>query len=88
MILGSNNKRPSIDYPCDWDYKIIGSDAEKILEAINEAIEGTEYDVRPSNISNSGKYCSLNLKVRVVTEEERDFIFSKLSNHKDVIMVI
>lgn len=88
MVLGSNNKRPSINYPCEWDYKVIGSDVEKILHAIDETIDGLNYDVRPSNVSNSGKYCSLNLKVKVVTEEERDFIFSTLANHDDIIMVI
>lgn len=88
MILGSDEKRPSIIYPCDWDYKVIGSDVEKVLSAINDTVEGLKHDVRPSNLSNSGKYCSINLKVHVVTEDERNFIYSSLANHNDIIMVL
>ncbi|MCC6255602.1 MAG: DUF493 family protein, partial [Ignavibacteriaceae bacterium] len=34
MILDSNSKKPNIDYPCDWHYKVIGTDIDEMLKVI------------------------------------------------------
>jgi putative lipoic acid-binding regulatory protein len=86
MILDSNS-RPEITYPCEWSYKIIGNNIDKILEAIENAVSGLKYDVTPSNISKNGNYYSLNLKLTVPNEVVRDLIYQKLDSSDSVKIV-
>jgi putative lipoic acid-binding regulatory protein len=88
MILGNDGKRPNIYYPCDWDYRIIGDNVEDMLEAVKEATSGLDYELKPSNVSKSGKYFSFNLRLKVLSEDERDAIFRNLDGHENIIMVI
>ena len=83
-----NGRKPKIEYPAKWDYKIIGSSVEDMLKAVEEIIVGFDYQVTPSNISRNGKYFSLNITVVVPSEVLRDIIFQKLTNHLDIKIVI
>lgn len=87
MILDENSKRPEIEYPCKWDYKIIGTDVTEMVKAIEEAVGNLEYDITPSNISKKGNYFSLNLTVNVPSEVVRDLIFQKVSSSTFVKIV-
>jgi uncharacterized protein len=86
MILDSN-QRPEITYPCEWSYKIIGNNIDKILEAIENAVSGLKYDVTPSNISKNGNYYSLNLTLTVPNEVVRDLIYQKLDSSDSIKIV-
>jgi putative lipoic acid-binding regulatory protein len=86
MVLDSN-KRPEINYPCEWSYKIIGNNIDKILEAIESAVSGLNYDVTPSNISKNGNYYSLNLTLTVPNEVVRDIIYQKLDSSEFIKIV-
>ena len=86
MILDSN-QRPKITYPCEWSYKIIGNNIDKILEAIEIAASGLKYDVTPSNISKNGNYYSLNLTLTVPNEVVRDLIYQKLDSSDSIKIV-
>lgn len=88
MILDSNSERPEINYPCNWEYKVIGRDVEKMLAAIENAALGLEYDVTPSNISKKGNYYSLKFVLSVPNQTVRDLVFEKLDNHNDVVYVL
>ncbi len=88
MILDSENQKPEITYPCEWAFKVIGRDADKILAAIKDAVLGIEYDVIPSNISKNDKYLSLNLKLIVPNETVRNLIYEKLGNNPDIKFVL
>ena len=86
MILDSN-QRPEITYPCEWSYKIIGNNIDKILEAIEIAASGLKYDVTPSNISKNGNYYSLNMTITVPNEVVRDLIYQKLDSSDSIKIV-
>lgn len=88
MILGSDNKKPRINYPCDWQYKIIGTNTDEMIKAIELAVEGLDYKITSSNISSKGNYFSLNLKVFVESEGIRDIIFTKLKDNDFIKMVL
>ena len=88
MILDENSPRPEIEYPCQWAYKIIGTDVKQILLAIEEAVAGLTYDVTPSNISKNGNYFSLNLKLEVPSETVRNLVYQKFENHPGIKMVL
>jgi putative lipoic acid-binding regulatory protein len=88
MILDSNSERPELKYPCEWIYKVIGKDVDKLIAAIETASLELDYEVTPSNVSENENYFSLNFKITVPSEAARDIIYQKLNNHKDVIMVL
>jgi putative lipoic acid-binding regulatory protein len=88
MIHDSENKRPKIEYPVKWDYKLIGKDVDTLLKAVEEILPGLEYEVKFSNVSRNEKYYSLNVSVTVTSEALRDIIFQKFSNHPEIKIVI
>jgi len=89
LILGNNNSKPDIEYPCDWRYKIIGDNIEIMLKAIDDLLLNKfNYDVTPSNISKKGNYYSLNLVVRVNDELERERIYNSLSENESIKYVL
>jgi putative lipoic acid-binding regulatory protein len=88
MILDSNSKKPNIEYPCDWDYKVIGTDVDEMIKAIELITKGMDYKISPSNVRSRGNYFSLNLTVFVTSEIIRDIIFVKLESNEFVKMVL
>ncbi len=83
-----DSQKPEITYPCEWSYKVIGPDVNKILSAIEEASMGLAYEVLPSNVSSNGKYFSLNFKLEVPNETVRNLIFEKLEKSPDIKFVL
>lgn len=88
MILDSNSKKPNIEYPCDWEYKVIGMDVDEMIKAIEIIAKGMDYKISPSNVSSKGNYFSLNLTVFVTSEAIRDIIFAKLKDNEFIKMVL
>ena len=88
MILGQDNQQPKIEYPCEWIYKVIGSDVNKMLSVIEEASMGIQYDVSASNVSRNGKYFSLNFKLEVPSELVRNLIFERLEKSPDIKFIL
>lgn len=88
MVFNPENKKPQIDYPCKWPYKIIGDSIEKMISAVEEVVADLEYDLTPSNISKKGKYFSLNITVFVPSETVRDLIFQNLNKHPAIKYVM
>jgi putative lipoic acid-binding regulatory protein len=88
MVFNTENKKPQIDYPCKWPYKIIGESVEEMISAVEEVMVDLEYDLTPSNISRKGKYFSLNITVVVSSEILRDLIFQNLTKHPAIKFVM
>ena len=88
MFLDDDSKRPEIQFPCEWSYKIIGSNVSGILSAIEESVLGLNYDVTPSNVSRNEKYVSLNLKLEVPNEIVRILIYEKLTKSPDIKFIL
>jgi len=76
-----------IDYPCEWIYKIIGSDKESVHNAIASIIQDREYQVNNSNTSKTGKYLSFNVTVMVDDEVYRNKIYHAFKGHNDIKFV-
>lgn len=71
-------RRPRIDYPLRWTYKVIGSDAGSIGDGVAGVLEGREYTLSFSNFSSKGRYLSMTLEVEVESDEIRNEIFASL----------
>ncbi len=88
MIIDPNSKRPEIQYPTKWQYKVIGTDLDEIISAIEKAAGNLKYEIIPSNISENSKYYSVNFSVVVGSESIRDNIFQKLSSNEHIKIVM
>ncbi len=88
MILDSESKKPNINYPCKWNYKVIGTNVDEMIKAIEFAVDGLDFKIGSSNVSSKAKYFSLNLEVSVTSEIIRDIIFAKLKANKFVRIVL
>lgn len=82
-----NNQEAKIDYPCEWLYKVIGSDKESVLNAVACIIEDREYHINDSNTSKTGKYQSFDVKIVVNDEAYRNSIYQALKVHDDIKFV-
>jgi uncharacterized protein len=81
-------KTSVIEYPCQWQYKIIGPDEEEIKKNILEIVKEKEHKISYSNNSKGGKYYSYNLELSVASQEERDNLYLELKNNKAVKLVL
>lgn len=86
--MKEEEKTVQIDYPCHWQYKLIGMDETALKHAIQEIIADHEHTIAHSNRSSSGKYISLNVELEVYSEEHRDTFFFKLRDHAHIKFVI
>jgi putative lipoic acid-binding regulatory protein len=53
--------QPRIEYPCFWEYKIIGTDEIMIKDAAANILADRTYDIIFSKTSRSGKYQSFSV---------------------------
>ncbi|PAF43070.1 DUF493 domain-containing protein [Helicobacter sp. 11S03491-1] len=79
--------KPDISYPTQWEYRIIGENEDKIIEAVFE-IMPRPYTLEAKNKSSKGRFVSLHATIVVNSQKERDEIYCKLSTHQEIKMVI
>lgn len=78
--------RPLIDYPCEWEYRVIGTDADEIRSAVASIIGDRRHSLRDGN--RRGRFLSLVLELVVETEAQRDGIYRQLCQHAAVRIVL
>ena len=88
MIRKKNICKAKLEYPCQWLYKVIGTNHEQLRQAIMEIINNIPCEISLSNSSSSGKYLCLNLEITVQSEEERNSIYSGLKSHPLIKIVL
>ncbi|MBN1971607.1 MAG: DUF493 domain-containing protein [Candidatus Delongbacteria bacterium] len=80
--------KPKIDYPCEWSYKVIGTDPDTIQSFITDHFKGVHYSLEESKKSSKGKYTSLQFSLIVENEQERNQIFQFINNIPTVKFVL
>ena len=89
MILDDNScEKPDIEYPCEWGYKLIGTNIVELEACIFDIVGERAYTTKKGNTSSKGKFHALNMKCKVESQKDRDKIFKAFSDHSDVKMVI
>lgn len=81
-------QKPHIDYPCNWSYRLIGTEEQLLREAAVSVVSGKTYTIEESNRSSGGKYVSLNLSVTVDDEDERLRFYSQLKKDPAVAIIL
>lgn len=83
-----NKHKAQITYPCEWNIRVIGETDKLILDTIDSIIKDRTYEITPSRKSKAGKYVSFNIKLTLLSEKEKQDIYSKLTNHKNIKFVL
>ena len=87
-IINDMDRKVEIDYPCEWKYKVIGEECDKIENAVKSVMQERPHTCRPSRVSQKGRYHSYEVKTVVHNEEERTELFRQLKKHDDLKMVL
>lgn len=80
--------KPKIDYPCSWEYKIIGESATAITRLVDEVVGETDYSLSRSNVSRGGRYVSMALELTVDSDARRLELYRLLAKEKTVKVVL
>ncbi|AFI05344.1 HP0495 family protein [Helicobacter cetorum] len=82
------SKKPTIIYPCTWDYRVIATtNDESLLRKLIETYK-RPFKLELKNTSKTGKFYSFNVSIEVSSELERNEIFQKISHERYVIQVL
>ncbi len=77
-----------MSYPAPWVYKIVGSDADAMREAVAALILDRRYTLTLSRQSQTGKYTCLNLDLTVESESHRLELYESLKRLDPVKIVL
>ncbi|GAA7185210.1 DUF493 family protein [Helicobacter pylori] len=77
--MPSDLKKPTIIYPCLWDYRVIMT--TKDASVLKELLETYQrpFKLEFKNTSKNAKFYSFNVSMEVLNEAERNEIFQKIS---------
>ncbi|GAA7771298.1 DUF493 family protein [Helicobacter pylori] len=83
--MPSDSKKPTIIYPCVWDYRVIMTTND--TSALKELLETYQrpFKLEFKNTSKNAKFYSFNVSMEVSNEAERNEIFQKISQLDAVV---
>lgn len=87
-MMNETKQGPQVEYPCRWVYKVIGGDADEIHTALREIFQERCCEVSLSRRSRRGKYHCLNVETTIFSDNDRKSLFSQLSRHSAVKIVL
>ncbi len=83
--MPSDSEKPTIIYPCLWDYRVIMTTND--TSALKELLETYQrpFKLEFKNTSKNAKFYSFNVSMEVLDESERNEIFQKISQLDAVV---
>lgn len=86
--MQNNSCKPKIDYPCVWQYTVIGMDREAVRAAVLEHVGDVEISLSDSMVSSGGRYISMKLELTVYSDYQRLRLYEVLAGHPDIKVVL
>lgn len=87
-MIDLNQHKLKLDYPCEWEYKVVIRTEQKIKNILGEVFEQREHKVSKSKSSSKGKFESFNVKLLVHNDDDRKTIYKLLGEHQHIKMVV
>ncbi len=86
--MPSDLKKPTIIYPCLWDYRVIMT--TKDTSMLKELLETYQrpFKLELKNTSKNAKFYSFNVSMEVSNEAERNEIFQRISQVDGVVQTL
>ncbi|GAA8139710.1 DUF493 family protein [Helicobacter pylori] len=86
--MPSDLKKPTIIYPCLWDYMVIMTTNDtSVLKELLETYQ-RPFKLELKNTSKNAKFYSFNVSMEVSNEAERNEIFQKISQLDVVVQTL
>ncbi|GAA7646371.1 DUF493 family protein [Helicobacter pylori] len=86
--MPSDLKKPTIIYPCVWDYRVImTTDDTSTLKELLETYQ-RPFKLEFKNTSKNAKFYSFNVSMEVSNEAERNEIFQNISQLDGVVQTL
>nr|WP_232264745.1 DUF493 family protein [Helicobacter pylori] len=88
FLVPSDSEKPTIIYPCLWDYRVIMT--TKDTSTLKELLETYQrpFKLEFKNTSKNAKFYSFNVSIEVSNESERNEIFQKISQLDGVVQTL
>lgn len=80
--------QPRIDYPCPWSFRLVGRNEAEIRAAVAGVLGERPYELVPSKTSAKGTYRSMQLRLEVVSEQDRNTLFRAFAEHPHLAYVL
>ena len=87
-MIDLSKEKLELDYPCNWEYKLIVLEHINIKTTVTEVISNREHKVKESKVSSKGKYKSYTLELLVHNDDDRTEIYKMLGDHSNIKMVL
>jgi len=87
-MIDLSDKKLELDYPCNWEYKLVVLEHIDITITVKEVISNRIHKVKESKVSSKGKYKSYSLELLVHNEDDRKEIYKMLGDHSNIKMVL
>ncbi|WP_120919497.1 HP0495 family protein [Helicobacter pylori] len=86
--MPSDSEKPTIIYPCVWDYRVIMT--TKDTSMLKELLETYQrpFKLEFKNTSKNARFYSFNVSMEVSNESERNEIFQKISQLDGVVQTL
>ncbi|KMT68629.1 hypothetical protein AB891_05290 [Helicobacter pylori] len=86
--MPSDLEKPTIIYPCLWDYRVIMTTKdESVLKELLETYQ-RPFKLELKNTSKNAKFYSFNVSMEVSNEAERNEIFQRISQVDGVVQTL
>nr|WP_232261745.1 DUF493 family protein [Helicobacter pylori] len=88
FLVPSDSEKPTIIYPCLWDYRVIMTTND--TSTLKELLETYQrpFKLEFKNTSKNAKFYSFNVSMEVSSESERNEIFQKISQLDGVVQTL
>jgi hypothetical protein len=84
--------KPLLTFPCEFPIKVMGRREDGFAQLVSEIVMRHAPDFDPATIemrsSKQGRYLSLTVTLHARSREQLDALYSELSGHPMVIMVL
>ncbi|GAA8165245.1 DUF493 family protein [Helicobacter pylori] len=86
--MPSDLEKPTIIYPCLWDYRVIMTTNDtSVLKELLETYQ-RPFKLEFKNTSKNAKFYSFNVSMEVSSESERNEIFQRISQVDGVVQTL
>jgi putative lipoic acid-binding regulatory protein len=92
LMVEPNPEKPLLTFPCEFPMKVMGRREDGFAQLVSEIVMRHAPDWDPATIemrsSKQGRYLSLTVTIQAQSREQLDALYSELSGHPMVIMVL
>jgi putative lipoic acid-binding regulatory protein len=92
LMTAQDPRKPLLTFPCEFPMKVMGRREDGFAQLVSEIVMKHAPDFDPGTIemrpSKQGRYLSLTVTINAKSREQLDALYSELSGHPQVLMML